>query len=104
MTDTMLEKAARALKEELGKALTAKPLLGDASSGDWYSDSNSGSIDCVDLVRAVLSAIREPDEMILLAICVKANEEQARPVALRRTDATTCWQAGIDAILAEKPK
>lgn len=96
---TMLEKAAEALKAELGRQLNAKPLRGDASSGDWYSNGSSGSIKIPDLVRAVLLAIRDPDEATISAALKASGSSPDMEI-----DMKIDWQAMIDAILEERPK
>lgn len=58
MTDAeqLVEAIALALKAALGNAMNAKPLLGDAASGDWYTDRNSGSFSLTDVAQATLPA------------------------------------------------
>jgi hypothetical protein len=94
---TTLEKAALALKANLGEQLNAKPLLGDASSGDWYSDGTSGSIECTDLVRAVLTAIRGIDS-------ANAVLAAARETGMRASEVDLAFTFVISAILSEADK
>lgn len=49
--------------------------------------------------RTMIAAMREPTTPMIVAACTKAEEEQARPVAIHRTDAEDCWRAMIDAAL-----
>lgn len=77
-----LEVAARASAEELAEC-------GEGYDGDelfWQRG-----------VRAVLAALREPTEAMVLNAIGKASAEQVRPVAIRRHDVMLCWQAMIDA-------
>lgn len=59
---TMLERAARALKGEIGKALDAKPLPFAGDTGNWSAKGDMQTLDLEACVRAVLMAVREPDE------------------------------------------
>lgn len=53
----LVERVAIAIKDELGKAMNAKPLLGDTSSGDWYAE-DAGSINLEDVARAAIKAMQ----------------------------------------------
>lgn len=87
---TMLERAARALKGEIGKALDAKPLPFAGDTGNWSAKGDMQTLDLEACVRAVLMAVREPDE----SLCTGYNDlgEWLEPVA--------AFTATIDAILA----
>lgn len=52
-----LEKAARAAKAEIGRQLSARPLLGNAESGDWHATGDVQEIDLTLVARAVLLAV-----------------------------------------------
>ena len=54
-----LEKAARAAKAEIGRQLSAQPLLGNADSGDWHAAGDVQEIDLTLVARAVLLAVRD---------------------------------------------
>lgn len=63
MTDaTMLERAARALKDEIGKALDAKPLPFAGDTGNWSAKGDMQTLDLEACVRAVLMAVRDLGE------------------------------------------
>jgi hypothetical protein len=77
-----LERAARAL---YARAETYPP----------YALSQMNEVLATDLARAVLEAIREPDEGMLVSLL---GEECGLEEAGRR------WQSAIDSILSEKEK
>ena len=79
----MLEKAARAVS-----------VIAYGDEGMWES--------CVDEARAVLEAIREPDEEMIEA-GIEAFRESAGVLVARR-DPPIILAAMIDAILSEKDK
>lgn len=70
---TMREKIARAIKSEIGKQFSARPLLGDTSSGDWYA--TGGSLDLMNVATAVLEALKEPTPEMLKHEDVAASWE-----------------------------
>lgn len=55
-TEAEIEAAAGAIKSALAGLLDAKPLLGDASSGDWHACADAGSIDLGTMARGALEA------------------------------------------------
>jgi hypothetical protein len=65
MTDNrenIVERVALAIKAELGRALNARPMLGDVASGNWYTeeDASAGSLDLTVIARAAIAAMKEP--------------------------------------------
>jgi hypothetical protein len=91
-----LEKAARAAKAEIGRQLSARPLLGNADSGDWHATGDVQEIDLTLVARAVLLAVREPGPKALAAVFSAADDyPEVGPSGI--------WEAGIDAILEDKP-
>ena len=62
MTDPkdQVVRVALAIKAALGEAMKAKPLLGDAASGDWYAEG--GSIDLEAIARAAIAAMPSTKE------------------------------------------
>lgn len=75
----MLEKAARAAERAAGGEIAAETAR--------------------DIVRAVLTSIREPDEVMREAARDWSYEKYGKPVGYEGTDG--CFQAQIDAILRE---
>lgn len=74
MTDTMLERMARAIGE-------SSPTISPVS--DW--------VDFLPCAKAALQAIREPDKSIIVAMDAESYPDSG---------SYTRWQAGIDAILS----
>lgn len=60
MNNPLVERAALAVKAEIGRQFEATPAPGPDPRDDWTA--NGGTIDLVDVVRVVLEAIREPTE------------------------------------------
>lgn len=94
---TMLERANAAAMDEVKRQLGLKPIPGDAGGG-WSGIGDPGSLDFALIVRAVLTAVREPDENVQMAM--NAQGEPGKVV--HPTVARHVWEAGIDAILAGK--
>lgn len=94
---TMLEKAKKALFFEIYHHIPE----GERECA-WEEVRLSTRVDFGAYIRAVLSAIREPDEAML-----KAGEDAAMNSTAPPIDASgivvAIWQAPIDVILAEKP-
>ena len=86
----MIGRVALVIKAKLGEAMSAKPLLGDASSGDWYA-SDCGTIDLSEIARAAIEAMREPTKSMLAAFADGDDPAYAED-----------WRSLIDAALAEK--
>lgn len=86
---TMLEKAAQEARETLWR-----------EHGTQFGPETMAS-----LVRAVLLAIREPDErmadiMLQAGLSAVVTDD---PLSFFRRDQAAKWTAGIDAILKEQP-
>lgn len=94
MIDTMLEKAARA-------AYDASPMKRLAGV-DPFSSDPSGQTFAYAVVRAVLTAIRDPNEAMVKAAMGTRRYDMA--IIDCEHDADMVWESVIDAILAEKPK
>ena len=54
MVNAIVERLAWRAKAEVGKALNADALLGNAASGDWFADAGR-SIDLISVVQACLA-------------------------------------------------
>lgn len=132
MTQTMLEKMARAMHAEFDRQAEARLTY---ASGYGQADDNrtilDGAFDLEAVARAALQALREPTEEIRKALgyefantftdpldVISVEEAEIfqfdpattedlwlRPVAeLMVEDAVTVFQAAIDAALQEKPE
>lgn len=89
MTNPTLERAVSALKDEIGKAFDAKPLPFAGDTGNWSARGNVQELDLEVCARAVLMAVREPDEVMMAAGLAQWSNLQ------------DMYEAMIDAILAE---
>lgn len=81
-----------------------------AACAEFYSPEHGADIDFLSkewgpIARAVLMAVREPDDELLTAIqCARLSDKaKAATNTFARMNASTeaMWQAGIDAILSE---
>lgn len=79
----MVERVARAIDE------VANP---DHDGG--FTPSNLQA-----MARAAILAMRSPTMAMARAACVRAAQEQVRPVAIHLADTYECWYAMIDAAL-----
>jgi hypothetical protein len=94
----MVVHVATAIKDALGKAMNAKPLLGDASSGDWYTEGEAGSINLEDVSRTAIAAMREPTEAMLERRRSVDNDEY---IGVDERCARELWAGMIDAALVD---
>jgi hypothetical protein len=85
---TPLERAARALEKQLFKRITAieRPV-----NGARYPITISGPMDMQEAVRAVLTAIREPSDVML--------DRAYNHMEANGCDPRFAWEAMIDAML-----
>jgi hypothetical protein len=102
---TKIQEVALALKANLAKQFDAKPLLGDAASGDWHA--TGGVIDLEEMARAAIEAMREPtDAMIGACEAIEGgkiiNDYYGEGNALWISEDGRKWWAMIDAALAEE--
>lgn len=92
-----------ALAAKVGSILVhVEEAAGPAVAGLRITTAAGAAVNPTDVVRAVLYAIRDPDEAIRLAV---------EGIIYPKTDGDNvfdrgpaAWRAGIDAILAEKPE
>lgn len=98
---TMLDRAARALKDEIGKALDAKPLPFAGDTGNWSAKGDMQTLDLEACVRAVLMAVREPDEVEPVGASWLKEFGMPGSDAHLRASAGNAFTAMIDAILAD---
>lgn len=99
---TMLERAARALKDEIGKALDAKPLPFAGDTGNWSAKGDMQTLDLEACVRAVLMAVREPSRTEQVWMMDGRLTNCSPEVAEGwRQEYERNWRAMIDAILAD---
>lgn len=89
---TMLERAARALAPKAWAAM---------DTGDSLAQTNR-RIASLRHVPAVLRAIREPDERVLLAMAILLMGERTASITDARAAALAIWQAGIDKITEDR--
>lgn len=75
----------------MGHAVDPGHDLHDGERKDFFTDA-----------AAAIAAMRGPTEAMLVAACKAAEAEQARPIAIRRTDVVTVFDAAVDAALTEK--
>lgn len=73
----MIERVARALKDNLARQFDAKPLHGDAASGDWHA--TGGTIELEEMARVAIEAMREPT-VPMVKRGVEAQEMPGRTV------------------------
>lgn len=98
MTDSMIERAARALWEQSGQPMKSR----DASPSIRHPESEPDWERYVPAVRAVIAAMREPTEEMMKAKAVDDNGEQAEVDGyLDYLSADNIWRAMIDVALAE---
>lgn len=93
---TMLEKAAEEAWLEVQQGVP-----GNVRLVDWAFVSEDAKNNFRRFVRAVLLAIRDPDETMCDAMIGSGTLHYSD---LQPPDAKAAWQAGIDAILEEKPE
>lgn len=96
---TMIETAARALYDVARKTDEMNYFGFQDSGRDGGKTILDGAYDLEDFVVAVLKGIREAatDEMLISGAAVLPEHDE--PL---QEDAANCWQAMIDAALAEK--
>lgn len=95
-----VQQVASALKANLAKQFDAKPLLGDASSGDWHA--TGGVIDLEEMARAAIEAMRGPTKEMLTegyAAAATAVEQREGGASLGGEAPGDTWSAMIDAAL-----
>lgn len=102
MTSPTIERAARAVQDEIERQVAEPGYLGWGVGQEDHRPPITktyvdGDLDVSALARAVLMAVREPDEKLVEAM----NASAAFHVCLEhhaQTDARM-WRAGVDAIL-----
>lgn len=105
LEEDMVVRVATVIKKSLGDAMNAKPLLGDATSGDWYSDGECGSVDLEVVARAAIEALKVPTEaMTESAMKVLAKSGMVEePMGADGLVLNDCYRAMIDAALTSRP-
>lgn len=93
MTTQALERAEKALRDEVERQVQAQGSYSGPENGSPdYVDAN---LDYPALCRAVLMAVREPDEAMSIAGYAEISNEPTH------ADFDCAWRASVDAILGE---
>lgn len=110
MTETTLEKVARALYDADITEMTRGPVVYDCAFGPWESHPPHARQKHYTAARAALLAIREPDGGMIAAGMAAEAPGQGTMESILEYDnrgeesLAASFTAMIDAILAEKPE
>lgn len=102
-TDSMVEKMARAMAEDMQRQLDAKPIPGDPPGHSWTA--SGGVIDMVQVARAGMLAMRKLNSPMAgagyRALMEYPIDDELHAMGVIDFRANAIWRAMIDAALKE---